>query len=105
VDRVWLLINGRPHPEHDYARSRQPEKFSDGVVKFDQVLELSLPGDAHVIAVAAGERHSIARIYGPACADHHPAAVANPIFVDVDGGGFTPNKDTLDHPLPVKGER
>jgi hypothetical protein len=26
----------------------------------------------------------------------------NPVFVDVDGGGFKANRDTLGHPLPVK---
>ena len=29
-------------------------------------------------------------------------AVSNPIFVDVDGGGFKANGDTLGAPLPVK---
>ena len=31
-----------------------------------------------------------------------PFAYHNPIFVDVDGHGFTPNGDTLGWPLPVK---
>jgi hypothetical protein len=30
-----------------------------------------------------------------------PIAVSNPIYVDVDGGGFKPNADTLGSPLPV----
>ena len=33
-----------------------------------------------------------------------PAAVSNPIFIDVVGNGFQANKDTLDAPLPVKFE-
>ena len=28
--------------------------------------------------------------------------MTNPAFVDLDGNGFLPNKDTLGHPLPVK---
>jgi hypothetical protein len=32
-----------------------------------------------------------------------PTAISNPIYVDVDGGGFTPNYDTLGFDLPVKG--
>ena len=35
-------------------------------------------------------------------ADMHPCAYNNPIFVDVDGGGFTANGDTLGYPLPTK---
>jgi hypothetical protein len=31
-----------------------------------------------------------------------PFAVSNPIFVDVDGGGFKPNGDDLGVPFPVK---
>ena len=31
-----------------------------------------------------------------------PCAYHNPIFVDVDGGGFQANGDTLDYPLPAQ---
>jgi hypothetical protein len=30
-----------------------------------------------------------------------PFAVSNPIFIDVNGDGFVPSKDTLGEPLPV----
>ena len=35
--------------------------------------------------------------------EHGGFAYNNPIFVDIDGGGFKPNGDTLDWTLPVKG--
>jgi hypothetical protein len=38
---------------------------------------------------------------GPEHAEDKPVAVSNPIFVDVDGGGFKPNGDTLGD-LPLK---
>jgi hypothetical protein len=41
---------------------------------------------------------------GPDHADDRPVAVSNPIFVDVDGGGFKGNGDTLGT-LPVKAGR
>ena len=39
---------------------------------------------------------------GPSWGTQHPTALNNPVFVDIDGDGFTANKDTLDIPLPVK---
>ena len=42
---------------------------------------------------------------GPQRGQAAPAAMSNPIFVDVDGNGFQPNGDTLDAPLPVMGGR
>ena len=65
-------------------------------------LELELETDAHIIAVAGNGSAKLGKIMGPLWGNHEPAAVTNPVFVDVDGDGFTPNKDTLDHPLPVK---
>ncbi|MGV3533804.1 MAG: hypothetical protein ACO1QR_15660, partial [Chthoniobacteraceae bacterium] len=52
---------------------------------------------------ATGEGHTLATGYGTSSqAKIRPIAYHNPIFVDVDGGGFRPNGDTLDWPLPVK---
>ncbi|MEZ6121988.1 MAG: hypothetical protein R3C49_02290 [Planctomycetaceae bacterium] len=39
---------------------------------------------------------------GPQGQNRHPAAATNPVFVDTNGNGFQPSKDTLDSPLPVK---
>ena len=59
--------------------------------------------DAHVIVAARGEKSTLATGYGTSSqARMHPLAYHNPIFVDVDGGGFTPNGDLLDWPLPTK---
>jgi hypothetical protein len=102
VDRVFLLVNGRIHKQHDYRRKTHPGLFGEGVIKFEKDLELTLEGDAHVIAVAGGENVKLGPVMGPFWGSHNAAALTNPVFVDVDGGGFKPNKDTLDHPLPVK---
>ena len=55
-----------------------------------------------MIVVAWHKVKMLAPIMGPLWGDFHPTAISNPIFVDVDGGGFKANGDTLGHPLPVK---
>lgn len=103
IDRVVVLVNGRPHATHDYRKSTNPDRFRSGVVKFDEKLALTLNEDAHVIVVAAGNK-PLGKIAGPDWGHQTPTAVSNPIYVDVDGDGFRANKDTLGHPLPVKYE-
>ena len=50
----------------------------------------------------AGEGLTLGRVYGPDRGQVMPVAVANPIFIDVDGDGFQPNGDLLDYPLPLE---
>ncbi len=104
VNRVFVLVNGRPHAVHDYRRSEHADKFRTAAVKFANTLELTLPADAHLIVVAGEVGGSLGKVYGEAETKSQPAAMSNPIFVDVDGGGFTANKDQLDADLPVKFE-
>jgi hypothetical protein len=54
-----------------------------------------------VIVAAIGERSKLGAVMGPEHANDRPVAVSNPIYVDVDGGGFKPSNDTLGE-LPVK---
>ena len=103
IDRVQVLVNGRAHPEYNFTRKSHPEWFARGVMKFDRLLAIELSEDSHVIVVATGENSDLAIGYGTSGqAKLKPFAYHNPIFVDVDGGGFTPNGDTLGWPLPVK---
>ena len=53
-----------------------------------------------MIVVAIGEKSTLGPVMG--AESEPPVAISNPIFVDADGGGFAPNKDTLGAPLPVK---
>ena len=53
------------------------------------------------MVVAAGEGKELGPVVGPDHAKEMPTAVANPIFVDTDGGGFKPNGDMLGLPLPI----
>ncbi|MEW6306792.1 MAG: CehA/McbA family metallohydrolase [Verrucomicrobiota bacterium] len=103
IDRVQVLVNGRQRPDLNFTRKSHAKMFGTGVVKFDHTLDVPLSEDAHLIVVAMGENSDISLGYGTSNqARNKPCAYNNPIFVDVDGGGFTPNGDLLDWPLPVK---
>lgn len=104
IDRVQVLVNGRQVPEYNYTREKNPDMFANDVVKFDQTLKLHLDRDAHLIVVAVGEKHTLVTGFGSSGQSKlQPIAYNNPIFVDVDGGGFQANGDTLGYDLPVGG--
>ena len=102
VDRLFVLINGRVHKLHNYNRTDHPHRFRAGTVRFEAELQLKLKSDAHVIVVCGSDKPLGPNVVGSFWGNYRAAAISNPIFVDVDGNGFTANKDTLDHPLPVK---
>lgn len=102
IDRVQVLVNGKQDERYNYTRADNADMFQDGVVKFDHTLELDLSEDAHLIVVAMGENETLQRGFGTSTqASIEPCAYNNPIYVDVDGGGFEPNYDTLGFDLPV----
>ncbi len=43
-------------------------------------------------------RRLIGNVMGRQWKTQHPVALNNPEFMDIDGNGFTANKDTLDIP-------
>ena len=102
VDRVQVFVNGRAAEALNFTRKSTPERFSGETVKFDQAIPMELKGDAHVVVAAIGEGSGLGIVMGPDHKDDRPVAVSNPIFVDVDGGGFKANGDELGG-LPVKG--
>ena len=101
INRVQLFLNGRPSEKFNFTRRTTADRFSDGVVKFEASLPLALEKDTHVIVAAIGEGLVLGPVMGPQWGKLPPVAVANPIFFDVDGGGFKPNGDLLDLPLPL----
>ena len=102
VDRVMVLVNGKPHPMHNYTRETDPALFRSSVSRFDEKLKLTLKQDAHLIVVAGSDSSTLGPVMGPFWGTQKPTAISNPMFVDVDGGGFKANGDTLGYPLPVK---
>jgi hypothetical protein len=108
VNRVQLFVNGRPLDELNFTRRKHGTMFGSSRVVFDQQIPVALPADAHIVVAVAGEDAPMGAVYGPEpdsgppTSEAIPVAVANPIFVDVDGDGFEPNGDLLGLPLPVK---
>lgn len=102
VDTVFILVNGQQVPELTFTREDHPDAFAKGTVKFEKTVDIKLKEDAHLIAVTGHRTSRLGSVMGPSGGAQHPAALTNPVFVDTDGNGFKPNKDTLGYPLPVK---
>ena len=105
INRVQVFVNGRPSPQANFTRRTTPQHFSDRVVRFEAKIPIELKTDAHVIVATIGEGLQLGPVMGPEHGKKPPAAVANPIFVDVDGGGFKPNGDLLGVPLALDPNR
>ncbi len=104
INRIQVLVNSRPHPDFNFTRETHPQMFQEGVVKFDQTLHIPLQQDAHLIVVALHETGDMKTGFGTSdYAKMRPCAYNNPIYVDVNGGGFTPNGDTLGFEIPGAG--
>ncbi len=104
IDRVQVLVNSKADPKLNFTRAANPKMFQDGVIKFEQTIHVPLQQDAHLIVVAIDEDGDSKVGYGTSdYAKMRPCAYNNPIYVDVDGGGFKPNGDTLGYDLPTMG--
>ena len=101
VDRVQVFMSGRPKEELNFRRRESPGNFSPKTVCFDQNIPIHFEHDEHVIVVAVGEESQLGLVMGPDHEKDRPVAVSNPIYVDVDGNGFVPNKDLLDLDIPL----
>ncbi|HCN84392.1 MAG TPA: hypothetical protein DIT07_12345, partial [Sphingobacteriaceae bacterium] len=103
IDRVQVLINGRQDKSLNFTAASNPKLFTSGALQFKYSFPLNLDKDANVIVVATGKKTSPAAQSGGRGGNslQLPIAVTNPFFVDANGDGFVPNKDTLGEPLPV----
>ncbi|MCA8995933.1 MAG: CehA/McbA family metallohydrolase [Planctomycetaceae bacterium] len=103
VDTVFILVNGKANQDLLFTRKEHADQFGDGAMKFQKKVTITLEGDAHLIVGAGDSDSTLEVVYGSQYGNVSPSALSNPIFVDTDGDGFSPNKDTLGLPLPVKG--
>lgn len=102
IDTVMVLVNGRRSAALTFTRESHPQLFHDATLRFEHQTEIALASDAHLIVLTGHRTQTVGDVMGPMWGAQHPTALNNPVFVDVDGGGFTPNRDTLDAALPVK---
>ncbi|MAE75540.1 MAG: hypothetical protein CMJ85_01570 [Planctomycetes bacterium] len=102
IHRVQVLVNSRQPEALNFTRESHPHLFKDGVVRFEHAIEINLTEDAHLIFVATGKKLGLATLWGEAQQSKWaPLAFTNPIWVDRDGHGFKPNRDTLGYRLPM----
>ena len=102
INRVQVLVNGRQDPNLNITAEKNPRMFKKTPTVFETTFSLDLKEDTHLIVVAMGENADLKTGYGTSTnASLKPCAYINPIWVDTDGNGFQPNKDTLDWPLPL----
>ena len=119
-DRAWRVFkpaNGSCHNRGGGAFSYEfsgasadgtPDKGFEGMFGFIDVMEIHPPHeiplrlvhDSHLIVATIGEGSSLGVVMGPDHGQARPVAVANPIFVDVDGDGFAAHGDLLGLPIP-----
>ena len=96
INRVQVFANGRPLPEMNFTRGTHANLFRNGVVRFETEIDLpKLKEDTHLIVATIGEGLQLGDVMGSEFGKNPPVAVANPIYVDIDGNGFKPSGDDL----------
>jgi len=102
VNRVQIFLNGRMAENLNFTRRTHAPMFGNGVVKYQATIPVELTEDTHIIVATVGEGLLVGRVQGPRFGELMPTAVANPVFVDIDGDGFGPNRDNLGVDISVK---
>jgi hypothetical protein len=100
INRVQVFVNGRAQKELNFTRQSHTEYFHPETVRFEAEIPVKLSADAHLIVATIGEGLTLGPVFGETYGKFPPCAVANPIYVDVDGKGFAAYGDELDFPLP-----
>ena len=103
INRVQIFLNGRMNEELNFTRRDNAGMFpATSVTRFDETVDITLKEDTHIIVATIGEGLKIGPVQGERRGALEPAAVANPVFVDVDGNGFQYNNDNLGIDLDAK---
>ena len=96
INRVQVFLNGRMAENLNFTRRTHSTMFpATSVTRFNETIEIELEEDTHIIVATIGEGLEIGPVQGDRRGADAPTAVANPIFVDIDGNGFQFNDDNL----------
>ena len=96
INRVQVFANGRAVPELNFTRGTHAGLFGSGAMRFETEIDLpQMKEDTHLIVATIGEGLTLGDVMGSEFGKNPPVAVANPIYVDIDGSGFKPNGDDL----------
>lgn len=101
VNTVQIVVNGRADQSLKFTKEQNPELFRQGANVFEKEIPVSLTTDAHLIVIAFGKGETVGKVQGSSMRNAVPIVMSNPVFVDIDGNGFTANKDLLDNPMPT----
>jgi hypothetical protein len=103
IDHVQILVNGRQPPDLDFPVTVDHGSLFNSPIRFERDIFVPLSEDSSIIVVARGEHSTLETGYGTSPQGRmHPTAYNNPIFVDLNGSGFSPSHDSLDWQLPTK---
>ena len=89
-------MNGRVSSAHSPTRKDSPTSFTDKTIQFEQSIKLALKQDAHLIVVAIGTGADLTRRKASDPQNRTHVAMSNPIYVDVDKNGFSPQSPLKD---------
>jgi hypothetical protein len=78
LEFIRVFANGQMVQEFDPADTQE-------VVRLDETFELDVDTDAHIVVMAGSTLNNHQMV--PVSAKH-PFSITNPVFVDVDGGGY-----------------
>lgn len=99
INRVQVFANGRPLPEMNFTRGTHSSLFNSGAVRFETELDLpKFNEDTYLVVATIGEGLKLGDVMGSEFGKNTPVAVANPIYIDIDGNGFKANGDDLGVP-------
>jgi hypothetical protein len=102
IERVQVLVDGHQDKSLNFTKDSHPQLFKSGGLQFKNTFPINVDKDANVIVVATGKKKALdPRLTNKASMAIPPIAVTNPFFVDANGDGFVPSKDTLGEPLPT----
>lgn len=78
IDRIQVLVNSRKVPSLNFTKTSHPDMFQEGLISFEQMLDIPLSEDSHLMVVAYGENEDLSIGYGSS-----PRLPGNPVPITI----------------------